>query len=467
MLIPSSKMPLVMSTAEAGRSRSGRTIATVAIVSGTFMSVLASTILNVPIAAIARDLQVSIADASLLITTQAITFATLLPLGDWLGNRFGRRNVYCAAIAVYGAAAVFAMFAPTLPLLVAVRIVQGFAAATIVPLVISLLSELYEPRQRPLALSAWAMANSAGQAFGPPLGGVLTSAFGWRSIFVPIAAIAVLACAGAWRYLPADEPRVLPLEWRGASTLTLAALLLLSAITALPQLGWRSPIPALLLAAGSACAAAFVHFIRTTDDPFVSPQAFREPSYRTSCIGVFAATTSFSAALLAIPLYLTQALGEPLARAGFVTLTLPLAMALIAPYSSLVVRRYGSGRTMQLGLVALALGSGSIALTVIARLGVPALFPAMILMGAALAAQYTAGAVGSTHTAAGRAGAGIGFFNLLRIAGAALGPALTALVLQYDAGAYALVFAIALCVVLTALAATAVSEAGQVIGKPT
>ncbi len=431
------------------------------------MSVLGSTILNVPIPAIAHDLQVSIADASLLITTQAITFATFLPLGDWIGNRFGRRNVYCAVIATYGISAAAAIFAPNLGVLIAIRIVQGAASSAIVPLVMTLLSELYDPSQRPLALSAWAMANSAGQACGPPLGGLLTSAFGWRSIFAPIAIIAVLACAGTLRYIPPDHPRTLPLEWRGAGTLTLAALFLLSAFTALPQLGIRSPIPALLLLAGCACAVTFVHFIRTTEHPFVSPQAFREPSYRTSCIGVFAATICFSAALLATPLYLTQVLGESLANAGFFTLTLPLSMALIAPYSSLVVRRYGSGRTMQLGLIALGLGSASIAFTVIERLGILTLLPAMILMGASLATQYTAGAVGSTHTSAGRAGAGIGFFNLLRIAGAALGPALTALVLQHDATAYAEVFTIGCGVVLVALLATVASEAGQVIAKPT
>jgi predicted MFS family arabinose efflux permease len=199
------------------------------------MSVLAGTILNVPIAAIARDLHVTIAAASLLITTQAVTFATLLPLADWVGNRFGRRNVYCIVIAVYGVSALAAVFAPNLALLVALRIVQGAAAAAIVPLVMTLLSELYDPGERPLALSAWATANSAGQACGPPLGGLLTSLFGWRSIFVPTIVIAIFACAGALRYLPADAPRRMPLEWRGAGSLTLGALFLLLAFIALPR----------------------------------------------------------------------------------------------------------------------------------------------------------------------------------------------------------------------------------------
>ena len=431
------------------------------------MSVLSSTVLNVPIAAIAHDLHVSIAAASLLITTQAITFATLLPLGDWVGNRFGRRNVYCIVIATYGISGIVGSIAPNLGVLVAVRIVQGASASCIVPLVMTLLADLYDPGERPLALSAWAMANSAGQALGPPLGGVLTSVFGWRSIFLPTSIIAASACVAAWRYLPADLPHTRPLEWRGAGTLTLGALFLLSAFTSIPQLGAHSPLPALIALAGCASVAAFVWVIRTSEHPFVSPLAFREPSYLTSCLGVFAATTAFSAALLAIPIYLTQALSIPLASAGFITLTLPLTMALVAPLSSVIVRRYGSERTIQLGLIALAASTALLALTVALGLGVIFFFPAMVLIGASLAAQYTAGASGATQSAPGRYGAGIGFFNLLRVGGAAAGPALVAVVLQNDATAYAQVFEISCALVLAGLAATVVIGAHQVIAKPT
>ncbi len=456
-----------MATTAATRNHAGRTIATIAVVSGTFMSVLGSTILNVPIANIARDLQVSIADASLLITSQAITFATLLPLGDWIGNRFGRRRVYCIVIAVYGICGVAGALAPNLAVLVAVRIVQGAAAAGIVPLVLTLLAELYDPGDRPLALSAWAMANSAGQALGPPLGGIFTSLFGWRSIFLPAAFIAVFACIGAWRYLPSDEPRRMPLEWRGAVSLTLAALLLLSAFTAIPQLGLHSPWLAAIAFGGGASLLAFVWVIRTAREPFVSPQAFREPSYVTSCIGIFGSTLAFAAALLGIPLYLQQVLAVPVAAAGFITLTMPLAMALIAPFSSVLVRRYGSGVTIQLGLIAVAAGTALLAVTAYLQLGLWMFFPAMLLLGAALAAEYTAGASGATQTAAGRYGAGIGFFSLLRIAGAAAGPALVAIVLQHDPAGYAQIFAISSALVLAGLAFTLAVERRQIIAKPT
>jgi MFS family permease len=456
-----------MASSVGARSTSGRTIATVAIVSGTFLSVLSSTILYVPIADIARDLHVTIAAASLVVTAQAITFATLLPLGDWTGSRFGRRKVYCIVIAMYGFAGIAGASAPNLGVLIAVRIFQGVSAAAIVPLVMSLLAELYDPKDRPFALSAWAMANSAGQALGPPLGGILTGAFGWRSTFLPAALIAVFACFVAWRYLPADVPRREPLEWRGAGTLTLAALFLLTAFTAVPQLGPHSPLPALIALAGCASLAGFIWAIRRTDRPFVSPRAFREPSYVMSCIGVFGATVALSVALVAIPLYLRQSLGVPVAAAGFITLTMPLAMALIAPFSSVLVRRFGSRGTIQLGLIALAAATAALAWAIGAHRGALALFPEMILIGAAVAAQYTAGATGATETAAGRFGAGIGFFNLLRIAGAAAGPALVAMVLQHDVTAYATTFGIACVVVLAGLAGTAVVNRPQLIAKPT
>lgn len=457
-----------MASEAANRSHAGRTIATVAIVSGTFMSVLGSTVFNVPVGAIAGDLHVSIADATLLITAPAIAFATFLPIADWIGNRFGRRNVYCAVLLGFSIAGIAGAFAPNLGMLIAVRIVQGMCASGIVPLVMTLLSELYEPRERPLALSAWAMANSAGQACGPPLGGVLAMYFGWRSIFVPPAIIGLIACGAAFRYLPADAPRVLPLEWRGALSLTAGSALLLAAFVSVPQRGAFSPEVIALATLGLACAAIFISSIRTSPTPFVSPHAFAIASYRTPCIGVFSATMVFGSALLAIPLYLTQTLGLSLASAGFITLTMPLTMAVVAPFSSIVVNRAGSGRTMLLGLLVLALAAGSIAVAAAHHFGTWSLLPAMILIGASMAAMYTAGAVGTTHSEAGRYGAGIGFFNLLRIAGAALGAAYVAIVLGAAAGAYDVVFGIGAALALLAFVAGLASEGRQsAIGNPT
>jgi EmrB/QacA subfamily drug resistance transporter len=431
-----------------------RGLATVSIVGGTFTSVLASTILNVPIHDIARDLGVSIAATTLLVTTSSVAFATLLPLGGWLGSRFGRRNVYCIAVGALGLAGLVSMFAHHLALLVAMRIVQGAAAACIVPLVMTLLADFYEPERRVLALSAWAMANSLGQAMGPPLGGLLTSALTWRATFAPAPLVALLTCVAALRYIPADPGREVPLEWRGALGLTLGVLLLQIAVTAIPQLGIGSPVIAISAVAGTLLLIDFARTIRTAKEPFVSPQAFREPSYVGACAGVFAATLAMGSALLAIPLYLIQGRHFTTAAAGFVAFALPLAMALFAPLTSAVVRRYGDVAAVRAALGAHALGMAALALIVVRAQSIWAFAAFLLLVGAGLALTYTSTAVSATATAAGRYGSGVGLYNLTRIAGSAVGAALVAMVLSRDPAAFGEIFAIGAAILAGALAVT-------------
>jgi MFS family permease len=431
-----------------------RGLATVSIVLGTFVSVLSSTIINVPIHDIARALHVSIANATLLITSSTIAFATLLPIGGWLGNRFGRKRVYCLAVAAIGIAGFVMLFAQNLGTMVAMRIVQGAGASAIVPIVMTMLSDMYEAERRALALSAWATANSLGQALGPPLGGVLVDAFGWRSTFVPVPALATLTLLLALRYVPPDPGRVFPLHWRGAVSLTAGALLLQIAFTMIPQFGAGSPVIWMLALAGLAFVVDFSRAIRRAAEPFVAPRAFREPSFMTSCISVFVATVCFGAVLLDTPLYLIQARGYPTSAAGFIAFALPLAMAILAPVTSRLVKRYGSTRTLRGSLAFLAVGSIAAAAIVSSWWNVYAFSFFLLLIGGGVAFAYTASAVGTTSTDAGRYGAGVGFFNLLRIAGSGVGAATVAIVLQHEGSGYARIFLISGGAVAAGLAAT-------------
>lgn len=401
---------------------------------------LGTTILNVPIGDIATDLHVSIAIITLLVTAQAIAFGAFLPLGSWVGGRFGRKRVYCAALVILGGTGFAAMFARNVPALVTMRIVQGLASATIVPLVMTQLSDLYEPERRPLALSAWAIANSLAQALGPPLGGVLAVTLGWRSLFGAPAVVAVFALVAAVRYLPGDPPRPQPLEWRGALSLTAGVILVLVAVSAVPANGFASPLVIGTGLAGVAALVAFVRAIRTAAQPFVSPQAFRQPIYLAACVGVFGATLCMGAALLAIPLYLERGLGLATDRAGYVTFALPLAMAVTAPLTSVVVRRFGSIGAVRIGLATLVVATAGLAALVGGHLGFVPLIPFLLALGAVVAMHYTAGAVGTTATAAGRYGAGIGLFNALRVSGLAFGAALVGTILQRDPNGYASIF---------------------------
>ncbi|HEX3550294.1 MAG TPA: hypothetical protein VHT53_07965, partial [Candidatus Elarobacter sp.] len=134
--------------------------------------------------------------------------------------------------------------------------------------------------------------------------------------------------------------------------------------------------------------------------------------------------------------------------AGFVSFALPLAMAICAPLTSGLVRRAGTLGATRIALVALGAGTGGIAVIVAYRGPLVPLGACLLLVGGAVAIAYTSTAVGATATAAGRFGAGIGLYNLLRIAGTAIGAALVAIVLRYDPGGFTAIFAI--CAGITA-----------------
>jgi predicted MFS family arabinose efflux permease len=428
--------------------------AAIALLCGTFVSVLNSTIVNVPLRDIARDLRVSIASASLLVTTFGLTFAALMPLAGWAGNRYGRRRVFCLGTAVLGGAGLAAIAAPNLPALVVLRIIQGAASAAVTPLVMQILAELFEPAQRTRALSGWAAANGLGQAIGPPLGGLLSAALTWRSIFAPTPIIAWIACAAALRFVPADAGRAIPLDRRGAAGLTLGAALLLAAFASAPEFGFASPLFALLAAGGIVLLAAFVRATRTDPHPFVSPDVIREPGYVRGCIGVMTGTFSLGASLLGFPLFLTHVLGYSTASAGIAALALPIALVVSTQPVSRAIRRFGSRAALAAGLLILAAASAAFALLVLAPLHLAALLLAMCAVGVGLAFVHAATAVGITDSAAGRYGAGVGLYNLLRIAGSTLGAAWVGTEIRSAASSFAVIFAGCAVVALCGLAVT-------------
>ncbi len=371
-----------------------------------------------------------------------------------MGNRFGRRTVFCIGTGVLTVTGIAAALAPNLPVLVAIRFFQGSASATVTPIVIAILAELYPPGERARALAGWALANGLGQALGPPLGGVIASAFGWRATFLAPAFFGLIATLAALRYVPKDAGRRIPLEWRSALALTVGALLISSAVAALPQTGFAAASFLVPIVAGAAFVALFVVRTRRAEHPFVSPAIFGETSFVRSSVAVFTGTFLLGAAGLGIPLYLTHALNMPIAIAGFIALALPVAMVFSARPTSGFVHRTSSTAGMRVGLVMAIVTGSALAWATAMRIPIPALMAVVFVTGIGLSFIHTSCAVGSTATAAARYGAGVGLFNLIRVVGTSFGTAWIALVVGGSTEAYALGFGGAAIVAAVGLAAT-------------
>lgn len=397
----------------------------------TVTTTMANTVVNVPMTTILGELGAPLSRGVLVATAFPVTLASLMPVSGWIGDRLGRRRVLCVAIVCMIVGSVGAATAHGLGQLVAFRMVQGLAAAPVTPVVMALVVEVLGPQRRGRALSLWAAANGAGQALGPTTGGLLAAALGWRAVFWQIVPLCLLVLAGT-RLLPADaapgparhRPR---LDWRGALLLTAGAALLMAATSAVPTLGAGSPAVWAGAALGAAGLAAFVLVERGRPDAFLRPRHLVEVRYVRSSFGVFAQMFALGATLLAVPVYLVRTQGVSTGQAGLAMLALPLTMAVLAPVSGRTTERLGGRLVMRCGLLALLAGTGLLATVTGLRGGLPPLVGALLLTGVGIAFVQTPAATGASRSRAGRTGAGLGVFNLVRFGAMALGSACVAL----------------------------------------
>jgi EmrB/QacA subfamily drug resistance transporter len=427
------------------------------LMAGTFLGTLNNNIVNVPLKQVLSYFRVPLSHGAFVVIAFNLTFAVLMPLAGWLGDRVGCRRLFCWAVGTVALGGVGAMTAPSLPALIAFRVVQGAGTAAILPIVMAIIADVYTDGRRGRALGIWAAVNGFGQAVGPPLGGFIVSGWSWRLVFAPTVPLAVLAVAGALVLVPRGVTRRQPVDLRGALSLTCGAAFLIGAVSAVPVSGLTSPTVLALAAAGLGSLAAFLLGIRRRAAPFIPPRLLLEPSYLRSSLAVFAQMCCLGAMLLGVPLYLTRRLGLDAGRAGVLVLALPAVMTVLAPAAGRCAERWGPRRVLRAGLVTLAVAQAF----ALARFGAGArawqLEPVLVLAGIGVAFVQTPAATGATRSPAGRAGAGLGLFNLVRFAGSAIGAAWVSITLT-GAQRYGLLFLGCLIMAVLGLAGTYVGR---------
>jgi EmrB/QacA subfamily drug resistance transporter len=177
---------------------------------------------NVALPAIGKDLGGSAADLSWTINAYLLPLSALLLIGGALGDHYGRRRMLIAGIILFAAASVGCAVAVNLEMLLALRAIQGVGAALLMPNSLGILGSSFEGEARGRAVGTWAAAGAIASAIGPPFGGWLVDAVGWRAIFYLNIPVAIAAIAIAWRYVAESASGKDALDWRGAFLATAA-----------------------------------------------------------------------------------------------------------------------------------------------------------------------------------------------------------------------------------------------------
>lgn len=342
-----------------------------------------STILNVALPTLVRDLDATSSQLQWIVDVYAMVFAGLLLVGGSLADRWGRKGLFLAGLVIFAGGSFGAAFSGSVHLLIGWRAVMGAGGALTIPSSLAIINDLYhDPAQRARAIGIWGGTAGLGIALGPIAGGLLLSRFWWGSIFMVNVPIAVIAALGALvlvansRNLEASAPDPL-----GAVLSIVGMGMLLWAIIEAPSLGWSSPPVLGVGLASLAVLGGFVLWEARSTHPMLALAFFKNRRF-----SIAAAAETLGAFGLVGGLFLqTQFLqfdrGYSALAAGVRILPIAGMLIVAATMSPLATRVLGAKLTVSLGLMAIAGGLWQISLVSNVATTYAAVVPGSLLIG--------------------------------------------------------------------------------------
>jgi DHA2 family multidrug resistance protein len=321
-------------TGPAPLAGSKRMLATSAVALATFMNVLDSSIANVAIPTISGNLGVSIDEGTWVITLFAAANAVSIPLTGWLTRRVGQIRLFVATILLFVVSSWLCGVAPSLPVLLAARVLQGAVAGPMIPLSQAILLGSYPKEKSSTALAVWAMTATIGPIAGPLLGGWITDHYSWSWIFYINVPVGLFAAAVTWmlyrnRETPAGSA---PIDRVGLALLVTWVASLQVMLDKGKDLDWfNSPVVVALGVIAFLAFCAFVIWELTDAHPIVDLHLFKGRNFLAGTIAISVAFGVFFANLVILPQWMQQWLGYPATNAGLATAPLGVFAMLLTP----------------------------------------------------------------------------------------------------------------------------------------
>ena len=312
------------------------------IVAGAFfMEFLDGTVIATALPAMARDFGQPAEALSVGVSAYLLTLAVFIPLSGWVADRFGTRDVFVAAIAVFTGASMLCGRCDSLWPFVAARVLQGLGGAMMVP--VGRLAVLRTtPRSElvgAIALLTWPAL--AAPVLGPPVGGLLTTYASWRWIFYLNVPLGLLAIGLALAVMPnLREARRRPFDLAGVVLSGTALALLMEGLELVSGggPGWAAP---LVLAAGLAVGVAAVRHARRAAHPLLDLSVLQVPTFMATVTGGTVFRVTIGAAPFLLPLLFQIGFGLDALHAGMLVLATFLGNLGMKPWTTAVMRRWG------------------------------------------------------------------------------------------------------------------------------
>jgi EmrB/QacA subfamily drug resistance transporter len=323
------------------------------VIIGSIMSILDTTIVNVALETLGRELHARIAEIQWVVTGYLLSLAAVIPITGWAARRFGGKRVYLLSLVLFTAGSALCGLADSTTELIAFRVIQGIGGGMILPIGQLMMAEAAGPKRMGRVMSVVAVPAMLAPIFGPAIGGLILDNASWRWIFyvnLPIGVIAVIAAA---RILPRVTPgHAGRLDYRGLAMMATGLPLLTYGLAEIGVTGsLHSPKVIGPILGGIALVAAFVWHALRVPNPLLNLRLYRRPTFSSASIAMFCLGAALFGGMILLPLYWQGIRHENVVDTGLLTAPQGLGMALVMPLAGKLSDRMGGGPLALFGVI--------------------------------------------------------------------------------------------------------------------
>ncbi|HTA15315.1 MAG TPA: MDR family MFS transporter [Solirubrobacteraceae bacterium] len=329
------------------------------VILGMIMSILDTTIVNVALDTLGRDLHSSLSQIQWVITGYLLSLAAVIPVTGWAARRFGAKRVYLVSLVLFTIGSTLCGLASSATSLVAFRVLQGIGGGMIMPVAQMIMAQVAGPRRMGRVMGVVVMPAMLAPILGPVIGGIILESLHWSWIFYVNVPIGIVAVILGLRMLPdVDLGKAGRLDTLG---LVLLATSMPLFVYGLSEIGTRSsftaPTVVWPIAVSLVLTTIFVWHALRVERPLLDIRLYANRVFGAASITTFGLGAALFGAMILVPLYYQQVRGESVIVTGLLVGPQGLGMLAMAPFNGRLTQRYGGGRVAIVGVSILCLST--------------------------------------------------------------------------------------------------------------
>jgi EmrB/QacA subfamily drug resistance transporter len=329
------------------------------VILGMIMSILDTTIVNVALHTLGRDLHSTVSQIQWVVTGYLLSLAAVIPLTGWAARRYGAKRVYMVSLVLFTAGSALCAVAASTTTLVLFRVLQGAGGGMIMPVGQLIMAQVAGPRRMGRVMGIVSMPAMLAPILGPVIGGLILQNLHWSWIFLVNLPIGLVAFILGWRVIPHTESgEAGRLDVLGLALLSVASS---SLVYGLSKAGTSASLtaPAVIgpIIAGLMLSGVFVMHALRVERPLLDVRLYTKRVFGAASLTTFALGAALFGAMILVPLYYQEVRHESVIVTGLLTGPQGLGMLMVMPIAGRLTARVGGGRLALLGVTILCLST--------------------------------------------------------------------------------------------------------------